>query len=366
MNHTAVPFSQNGYGCFDLPTNCSSFSPHMHVGNKGLNLDLANYSILEILELDRLIITLLNRGDVMICSHQDLINSARELPASKLAVAAACDREVLQGVKLAVDKQVAEPILVGDENLIRKLMREINLSEDRVEIIHEPDPILAAKIAVQLVRQGQAQVVMKGMVDSANFMRAVLDEANGLRTGRILSHFGAFEVPGWNRLIYMTDGGINIAPDLKQKIGMLENSVVAVRALGIAEPKVAVIAAVEVVNPKMQATLDAAELVRLNEEGSFPGVSVAGPYALDIAIDKAAAEHKRIGGAVAGKADILLMPNIETGNIFAKSLTYFAGATMAGIVMGPAAPVILTSRNDSPESKLASVALAMVVSHGMK
>ncbi|HWJ02790.1 MAG TPA: bifunctional enoyl-CoA hydratase/phosphate acetyltransferase [Verrucomicrobiae bacterium] len=298
----------------------------------------------------------------MITTFKELVERARELPRAKLSVAAACDREVLEGVKLAVEAGVADPILVGDQGLIESIGVKIGLDLHKVEIVHEEDPVEAARIAVKLVQGGSAQVVMKGMVDSASFMRAVLDEEIGLRTGSILSHLAVYEVPGRDRLIFMSDGGINIAPNLEHKVQILRNSVTAIRALGIPEPRVAVMAAVEVVNPKMQATLDAAELVRRNQAGEFPGVYVAGPYALDIAIDAKSAAHKNINGPVAGQADLLLMPNIETGNIFGKGLVYFAGGTMAGVVLGPSAPVILTSRNDPPQAKLASIALAMIIS----
>ena len=302
--------------------------------------------------------------DSMIRTYNDLIIRARELPRAKLSVAAACDRGVLEGVKLAVESGVAEPILVGDAKLIKRIAAEIDLPLNKVEIVDEDDPNLAARLAVQLVRDGKAQVVMKGMVDSASFMRAVLDEKIGLRTGRILTHLAAYEVPGRDKLIFMSDGGINILPNLEHKVQILENAVIAMRALGIQQPKVAVLAAVEIVNAKMPATLDAAELVRRNQAGEFPGVFVAGPYALDIAIDVKAAAHKNISGPVAGLADMLLVPNIETGNIFGKGLVYFAGGIMAGVVLGPVAPVILTSRNDPPEAKLASIAMAIVISHG--
>jgi phosphate butyryltransferase len=211
---------------------------------------------------------------------------------------------------------------------------------------------------VELVSSGNADMVMKGLVDTATFLRAVLDKEKGLRTGKILSHVAVFDVPALQRIIVLTDAAMNIAPDLMTKKQILENAVGIAKSIGIDTPKVAVVAAVEVVNPDMQPTLDAAVLSKMNDRGQIKGCIVDGPFAIDNALSEEAAEHKGIKSPVAGKADIILVPNIETGNVMYKTLTYTSNAKNGGILAGAAAPVILTSRSDSHESKLYSIALA--------
>jgi len=213
-----------------------------------------------------------------------------------------------------------------------------------------------------MVQQGQAQILMKGMVGTADFMRAVLDKAEGLGTGRLLSHVVVFEPAGYDRLLLLTDAAINIAPDLGQKVQIIENALQVSRAIGNQETKIAMLAAVEVVTSSMKATEDAAMIAKMAERNQIKGCFIDGPLALDNAVSVAAAHHKGIGGVVAGNADLLVVPNIEAGNILYKSLVYFAHSPLAGIVVGAAAPVILTSRADSPANKLNSIALAVVVS----
>lgn len=219
---------------------------------------------------------------------------------------------------------------------------------------------------VRLVHENRADVLMKGLVDTATFMKAVLNPDFGLRTGELLSHLAAFEVPNFNRIIFVTDGGINIAPTLEEKISILKNAIRALRAIGYTEPKVAVLSAVETVSFKMQSSVDAAILAKMAERNQIKGALVDGPLALDNAVSEEAAAHKGIKSPVAGRADLILVPNIETGNALGKSLTFLAGGLMAGIVVGAKAPVVLSSRADSPLSKLMSIVLACLVKRGEK
>jgi phosphate butyryltransferase len=207
---------------------------------------------------------------------------------------------------------------------------------------------------------------MKGLVDTANFLRSVLNKEVGLRTGKLMSHVAVFEIEGFDRLIFLTDAAFNISPDLKAKIDILNNAVAVARAVGVELPKVAPICAVEVVNPDMPATVDAAMLSKMSDRGQIKGCIVDGPFALDNAISEEAAKHKGVGGPVAGKADILLLPNIEVANVMYKTLTYTTKSRNGGMLVGTSAPVILTSRTDSHETKFYSIALAALVAGSLK
>lgn len=278
--------------------------------------------------------------------------------APLMSVAAANDEHVLETVKMGMEAGLIIPVLAGDEKKIREIAAGISLVLDGVVIIDAPDPGEAALEAVRAVSDGRADILMKGMVNTSDFMQAVLNRDCGLRSSKTLSHMAAFQVPGFDRLLFMTDGGINIKPDLEQKRAILENGIDFLLALGWREPRVAIVTANEVVNPEMPATLDAAELTRMAANGQIRGALVDGPLSLDLAISKEAARRKGSASPVAGRADLFLMPDIEAGNIFGKSLIYFAGALMAGVVLGTQAPVILTSRASSPEEKLNSIAMA--------
>jgi phosphate butyryltransferase len=290
------------------------------------------------------------------------LEKARQLPEVKIAVAAAEDAEVLEGVRLAAEEGVATPILVGAVEKIKQLADQVGLSLDGVELVDQPNPKEAAREATRLVREGKADVLMKGMLQTADLMRAVLDEKIGLRTGRLLTHVGIFDVPTFDRLVMVSDGGIAIAPTLEQKATVVQNAIELAHGLGIVEPKVALLAAVELVNPAMPATLDAASLTKMADRGQIKGGLVDGPLALDNAVNMEAAKHKKISSPVAGQADILIVPDIEAGNILSKSLVYFANSTLAGVVMGAAKPIVLTSRADTPLSKMLSIAAAALVS----
>jgi phosphate butyryltransferase len=299
----------------------------------------------------------------MIRSFEDVRSKASQLKMKKVAVACAEDKPVLEAIKGAKENNIADAILVGNKEEIVKILKELDMNEADYEIIDEKSPSIAALKAVELVSSKKANMVMKGLVDTATFLRAVLNKEIGLRTGKLMSHVAVFEVDKFDRLLFITDAAFNIAPDLNAKIDILNNAVIMARAIGIETPKVAPICAVEVVNPSMQATIDAAILTKMNDRGQIKNCIVDGPLALDNALSEVAAAHKKITGLVAGNADIFLMPNIESGNVFYKSLTYASNSKNGGILVGTSSPVILTSRADSYESKMNSIALAALVAH---
>jgi len=291
----------------------------------------------------------------------EILDAVREYPVKRVAVAAAEDATVVDAVKRAADGEVAEATLVGDEKRIRELGERAGLKLGKDEVVHEPIPEKAALRAAELVSSGRADVLMKGYIQTDDFLRAVLDKDVGLRTGLRMSHVFVGEMPAWDRLMMVTDAAMNIAPDLEAKAEIILNAVHLAHVLGVEEPRVACLAAVELLNPKMQATVDATCLHKMWDRGQFPaGCIVDGPFGFDNAISAAAAEHKRIGGPVAGLGDILLVPCIEAGNIVVKSFVYAAGAKVAGVVIGAKAPVVLTSRADSAESKFLSIAAAVL------
>lgn len=293
---------------------------------------------------------------------QSLVEKATRIENSTVAVAAAEDKEVLGAVAMAVEKDMAKFLLFGDKEEIISLIEEVApqlRSHSSIKIKHAFSPQKSAELAVKAVKENEAGALMKGNVPTAVILKAVLNKEWGLRTGNVLSHVAAFEVEGFDRLTFITDAAMNIAPDLQQKAQIIENAVEIARSIGVLHPKVAPIAAVEVVNPAMQATVDAASLTMMNQRGQIRNCTVDGPLALDNAVSHHAAEHKGIESEVAGQADILLVPNIETGNALYKSMIYFAKAKVGAVIAGAKAPIVLTSRADSAESKLYSLALAI-------
>lgn len=297
----------------------------------------------------------------MLTNFAQVLAAVRGLPPRKVAVAAAQDDAVLQAAAEARAQGIADFILVGDEGRLERAAAAAGVDLTGFTVVTEPDDRQAAYRAAALVSGGQADVLMKGMISTADLLRAVLDKDVGLRTGRVLSHASVFQVPGFARLLIVTDGGMNIAPDIQHKADIVQNAVTLAASLGISPVRVAVLAAVEVVNPDMPATLAAAALAKMAERGQIKGAVIDGPLALDNAINAAAAQHKGIKSPVAGQADILLVPDIEAGNILGKALVYFSGATMAGLVLGARRPVVVTSRADSPESKVMSLACAALL-----
>jgi phosphate butyryltransferase len=289
------------------------------------------------------------------------LDRAKTEKKSRLAVAAAADKHVLEAVRDGVEAGIVEAVLVGRKTEIEGLLGEIGLSAGKVEIINVPDPVEASARAVSLIRGGDAQILMKGLVATGTLLKAVLDKDNGLRSGMLLSHAGIFQSPYYPKLFAVTDAGMNVAPNFDEKAGILTNVVEMFHRLGEECPKVAVMAAVETVNPKMEPTIHASMLTQMNRRGQIKGCIVDGPLALDNAVSKEAAEHKGIAGEVAGDADIILVPDIESGNLLYKALNFLGGAVAAGVILGAKAPVVLTSRADSEKSKLYSIALAATI-----
>lgn len=297
----------------------------------------------------------------------DLLKKVSTCSKKKVAVAVAQDAPVLEAVLAAKEQGIADAILVGDEAKIKEVAASINMSLDGFEIVNEPDDVQAALKAVSLVHNGEADMYMKGLIDTKNFLKSVLDKEVGLRTGKPLSHVCVFEVKGMNRLLFLTDVAFMTYPTLEDKVAIIDNTVKVCHACGIANPKVAPLAAVEVVNPKMPCTVDAVELTKMNEEGKITGCIVDGPLSMDMAIDEEAASHKGgEGRKIAGDADVLLFPDIHAGNLVYKTLTHLCEVKNGNILTGTEAPVILTSRSDTCETKLYSIALAAVVAEEMK
>ena len=289
-----------------------------------------------------------------------LLKLVEKHPVRKVAVAVAQDASVLQAVAEAKSRSIAEAVLVGDERAIGKAAESAGVSLEDTPIVNEPDTIRAVAKAAQIVSSGEADILMKGYVHTDDFLRGVLNKEHGLRTGSVMSHVFVAEME--DKLVFVTDGAMNIAPDLAQKAMVLLNAVYLANLFGVMNPKVAVLAAVELVNPAMPATLDAACLAKMADRGQYvPSCIVDGPFALDNAVSLVAAKHKKIGGPVAGQADILFVPDIEAGNMLAKSLVYFGHNRLIGLLVGAKAPVVLTSRADTKESKLLSIAGAVLM-----
>ena len=298
----------------------------------------------------------------MIKKLDDIFNELKSCDKKAvLSVAVAHDEEVLLAVKDACEMDIIKAILIGEEDKIRKIASEINFNLDNVEVIDESDLKLCAEKAVKLVSSGKADYVMKGLLDTSIILKEVLNKEYGLRTDSLLSHVMIYEIPSYHKLLILTDGGMNIDPDVSQKKKIADNAIKAAKSLGINTVKVACLAAKEKVNPKMQATLDADELKSMCKDGMFGnGVIVEGPIAFDLAVSKDACKIKGYESEVGGDADILLVPTIETGNGIGKALTYMANAKSAGIIMGAKAPVVLVSRADTHESKLYSIAYGAI------
>ncbi|MFD1736383.1 phosphate butyryltransferase [Bacillus salitolerans] len=289
-----------------------------------------------------------------------LIKKATQYSGKVVAVAAAEDDEVIESIALAIENNLATFQLFGNEPEIRRLLSSKGLeNHESIKIHHANTKERAAELAVKAVSSKDADVLMKGNLPTSTILKAVLNKEYGLRSGSVLSHVAVFEVPGFERFTIVTDAAMNISPDLVEKSQIVTNAVKVAKSIGIQVPKVAPLAAVEVVNPAMQATLDAAALTQMQSRGQLVDCIVDGPLALDNAVSHDAAEHKGITGQVAGQADILLVPTIEVGNVLYKSLIYFAKAKVGAIIAGAKAPIVLTSRADTAESKLYSLALAV-------
>jgi phosphate acetyltransferase len=294
---------------------------------------------------------------------QRLIRRTRDIPPIPVAVAYPCDKESLRGPLMAAEADIIHPILVGPEAKIRAVAEEFSLDLKSFRIVNTRDSIDAANTAVALTRDGESGALMKGSLHTDELMGAVVTRANNFRTNRRISHVFIMDVPTYPRLMLITDAAVNIAPSLEEKADIIQNAIDLGKVLGISTPKVAILAAVETVNPKMPATLDAAALCKMADRGQIKGGLLDGPLAFDNAVSPEAAAIKGIVSSVAGQADIFMVPNLEVGNVLFKQLEYLANALTAGVVLGAKAPVILTSRADSAETRTASCVIAALIAH---
>ena len=292
----------------------------------------------------------------------DIVKFAKERGPKTISVACCQDKEVLIAVENARKQHMIEAILVGDIEKTREIAKTLNIDLNNYELVDIKDLSQACLKAVEIVSTGKAHMVMKGLVDTSIILKAVLNKEIGLRTGNILSHVAVFDIEGYDRLFFITDAAMNLAPGVNEKKQIIENACSVARALDIEEPKVALICAKEKVNPKMKDTVEAKELEEMYLNGEIKNCIVGGPFALDNAISEESARHKGINHPVAGKADILVVPDIEAGNILYKSITYFAKCENAGLIVGSKAHIILTSRADSDKTKLNSIALGVLAS----
>ncbi len=301
-------------------------------------------------------------------SFDDVIAKVKEVGKKTVAVSVAQDEAVLEAVKAAKEQGIADAILVGDEAKIREIAAQISMDLTGYEIIDEPDVIQASLKAVKLAHDGRADMYMKGIIDTKNFLKSVLDKEVGLRTGGALSHVCVFDVPGIDQLLFLTDVAFMTYPTLEDKVNIINNTIPVCNACGVSNPKIAPLAAVEVVNPKMEVTVEAEALTKMNEEGQITGCIVDGPLSLDLAIDPEAAKHKgATGRKIQGDADVLLFPDIHAGNLVYKAMVHMVPGVKNGcIITGTKVPVILTSRSDTFETKLHSIALAAVVAEELK
>ncbi len=288
----------------------------------------------------------------------NIVNKAKEKETRRLAVAAAADRPVLEAVKNAYKENIIIPVLVGNKTEIEKICNEIGFDLSGVEIHEESNPAKSAVKAVQLIREGNADILMKGLVSTAPLLKAVLDKEKGLTKGSTLSHFALVESPYYHKLLGITDAAMNITPEFNEKVHIINNAVEVFHRLGEKEPKVAIVGPLEVVNPKIESTTHGALLAVMNNRSQIKGCKIDGPLAMDNAVSKEAAEHKGIKSEVAGDADILVAPDLNSGNILYKSMMFLGGATSAAVIMGAKVPVVLTSRADTDKSKMMSIALA--------
>jgi phosphate acetyltransferase len=287
-----------------------------------------------------------------------LIARAKALAPVPCAVAHPCDESSLRGAVEAAQMGILKPILVGPKARIAAVAAQFGLDISALEVVDAPHSEGSAEIAVRLAREGKAEILMKGSLHTDELMAAVVKRETGLRTSRRVSHCFLMDVPTIDRVLIITDAAVNIFPTLEDKVHITQNAIDLAHALGMANPKVAILSAMETVNPKVQSTIEAAALCKMADRGQITGGLLDGPLALDNAIDLGAAKIKKIESPVAGQADILVVPDLEAGNMLAKSLSFLADADAAGIVLGARVPIILTSRADSVPTRLASCAVA--------
>ena len=300
-------------------------------------------------------------------NFEEIFAQVKSCGKKKVSVAVAQDENVLAAVQEARKEGIADSILVGDADKIKAIADSMGMNLSDYEVIDVKDTVEAARTAVKLVHDGKADMYMKGLLETKDFLKSVLDKEVGLRTGKPLSHVCVFDLDGIDRLLFLTDVAFIPYPTLEDKVSMINNTVAICEACGVMNPKVAPLAAVEVVNPKMPVTVEAAELTKMNEEGKITGCIVDGPLSMDLAICPEAAKHKgATGRKIVGDADVLLFPDIHAGNIAYKAIVHLANPKNGNIITGTKAPVILTSRSDSMEVKLNSLALGAVVAQSLK
>lgn len=298
----------------------------------------------------------------MIQNLNDLLAKAKKQNTKILAVAAAEDKYVMNAIAKAKELGLIAPIFIGNKEKIQEIAQSINVKVEPSEIVDCSTPTQSCITAVKMVNEGKADLLMKGLVSTGVLLKQVVSKEYGLLTGGLLSHLAIFESPNYHKLLGLTDAAMNVEPDLSEKLSIIKNSILAFQSIGIKTPKVAALTAVEKVNPKMKATTEAAILKVMGERGQLGNCIIDGPLALDNAISKEAAEHKGISGPVAGDADILLAPDLNSGNMLYKALSFLGNARCAAIITGSKAPIVLTSRADSEETKFLSIALGVLTS----
>ena len=292
-------------------------------------------------------------------NYEELIAKIKGMPEKKrMAVAVAADLHTLQAVYHARKEGIADPVLVGDKEEILSITKEMKETIDEKDVYDEKDPVKACEKAVSLVREGNADFLMKGKIDTAVILKAVVNKEHGLGTGRLMSHFTMFEVPAYHKILLPVDGGMVTYPDVNQKKEIIENTVSTLIYMGYDCPKVGVVTCVEKVNKKMPETIEARELQEMNERGEIKDCIVEGPISLDIALRKDIADYKGYKGKIGGDVDVIVCPNIHTGNILGKSLAILGGAKMAGFIVGAKCPIVMVSRGSSAEEKYLSIVIA--------
>ncbi|MBN1150800.1 bifunctional enoyl-CoA hydratase/phosphate acetyltransferase [candidate division WOR-3 bacterium] len=298
----------------------------------------------------------------MVRTMEELVKKSLSTGKKRLAVACAEDENILRAVAESVEIGLTSPVLFGDKKKILYLLEEYGFDPDNLEIVNALDQNQAARDAVRSVSSGENDFLMKGLLSTSLFLKAVLDKEIGLRSTGLLSHAAILSLPSYHKLLIITDGGMNEHPDLSTKIKILENSLFLCGKLDIESPKIAVLAGVETISEKQPETLDAAQMSKMNSSGQIKNCVVDGPLAIDVAVSEKSANHKGIKSPIAGDSDVLLVPSMAAGNMLAKSLIYFAGAKAAGSILGTSKPVVMLSRSDEPETKLNSIALGALLS----
>ncbi|MEW6042509.1 MAG: phosphate acyltransferase, partial [Elusimicrobiota bacterium] len=275
------------------------------------------------------------------------------------------DDDAIGAVKMAIDEDMAYGVLIGDEEKIKEILKHVDIKKDNIEIINQPVPQKAVLHALDLYHSGRVDLIMKGSITTGVLLRVLLNKENGIRTGKVLSHVGVFEIEGINKLMYISDAAINIKPSISEKVDICKNAIYIAHRLGNKRPKVAMITPFERIElDSIPSSVDAAVISKMGDCGQIEGADIEGPVSLDLAISKKAASVKHYNRPIAGEGDIFIVPDIEAGNIFYKGVIYFARCKMAGLVAGARTPIILTSRSDSEDIKLNSIALAIMIKEG--